>query len=184
VDHFARDDALLDDITGGCDHHGDTCGVESHRISSCRNIDYPRPAWNIGLYQEFDDARDFRAIFARHLAQTINSKYQAEETSDESMKTPSLASFSVKLSDEAAELLVEATKDRWGAIVVARSRGGTLVQTNSKDFSKQGDARSEALWEGAVSELEREMLVEDRGHQREVFTVTSRGYQVADTLAR
>lgn len=137
-----------------------------------------------GLYQQFDDAGDFQVRFARHLAQTINSNYKVDESSAVAMKTPSLASFSVKLSDEAAELLVEASKDRGGRIMVIRHLGGTLVQTNGKSFSKEGDARSEALWEGAVSELERETLVEARDYKRGVFAVTSRGYQVADTLAK
>ena len=136
-----------------------------------------------GLYQEFDDAGDFQGKFARHLAQTINSNYKVDESSSENIQTP-LASFSVKLSDEAAELLAEAAKDRGGRIMVIRHMGGTLVQTNGKSFSSEGDPRSEALWEGAVAELEAEMLVEARGHKREVFAVTSRGYQVADPLAQ
>lgn len=137
-----------------------------------------------GLYQEFEDARDFQGKFSRHLAQTINSNYRVDETTPDLVAKPSLASFAVKLSDEAAQLLAEAAKDRAGRITVLRHMGGTLVQTNGKSFSKEGDARSEALWEDAVTELEREILLEDRGHKREVFALTSRGYQVADTLAK
>lgn len=137
-----------------------------------------------GLYQEFDNAADFQAKFSRHLSQTINNDFPLVETGsgDGDVVVSSPSTPDVGLSPEAAQILKAASKDRGGRIMVLRDLGGTLVQTNGQSFAKEGDARSEALWEGAVAELEREMLVEDRGHKREVFAVTSRGYQVADVL--
>ena len=135
-----------------------------------------------GLYQEFDDPADFQAKFSRHLTQTINNKFVVDRAASGDVVVSQPARPDVGVSPEAAKILKAASKDRSGRIMVLRHLGGTLVQTNGQSFSKEGDARSEALWEGAVAELEREMLVEDRGHKREVFAVTSRGYQVADIL--
>lgn len=119
--------------------------------------------------------------FSRHLSQTINNNFPiAGADADAAITSPPTPR--IGLSPEAAQILKAASKDRGGRIMVLRHLGGTLVQTNGQSLTKEGDARSEAIWEGAVAELEREMLVEDRGHKREAFAVTSRGYQVADTL--
>lgn len=143
--------------------------------------DFRKSLQSRGLYQEFDNAADFQAKFSRHLSQTINNNFPiAGADADAAITSPPTPR--IGLSPEAAQILKAASKDRGGRIMVLRHLGGTLVQTNGQSLTKEGDARSEAIWEGAVAELEREMLVEDRGHKREVFAVTSRGYQVADTL--
>jgi hypothetical protein len=46
--------------------------------------------------------------------------------------------------------------------------GGT-VQTNNRSFIESGNARSEARWRGAVDELAREGLLEDRCGQHELI---------------
>lgn len=146
--------------------------------------EFRRSLQSRGLYQEFDDAADFRVKFARHLAQTINTRFKGDGLSGDRGKVEvPIVSSPVNLSNEAAELLSEAAKDRTGRIMVLRHMGGTLVQTNGKSFATEGDPRSEAIWEGAVSELEAEYLIEARSYKREVFAITSRGYQVADGLA-
>ncbi len=135
-----------------------------------------------GLYQEFDNAADFQGKFSRHLSQTINNSFPAVGVNGGDITASAIAIPNVGLSTEAAQLLKAASKDRGGQIMVLRHLGGTLVQTNGQSFAKEGDPRSEALWESVVEELEGEMLVVERGHKREVFAVTSQGYQIADTL--
>jgi len=56
------------------------------------------------------------------------------------------------------------------------------VQTNERDFTARDDVRSEARWKGAVVELNRLGLTEDRAGKGEVFFVTDDGYRVADLL--
>ena len=63
---------------------------------------------------------------------------------------------------------------------------GTLkwkkIQTNGKNFCETGNARSEAVWEGAIEELRSLALLQDRGHKGEVFSLTKEGYRLADAL--
>ena len=59
---------------------------------------------------------------------------------------------------------------------------GAHVQTNNREFVVGGDAKTAARWRGAVDELRRLRLAEDRVGKGEVFFVTDEGYRVADLL--
>jgi hypothetical protein len=59
---------------------------------------------------------------------------------------------------------------------------GGVVQTNDRGFVENGNPRSEARWRSAVDELARAGLLEDRGDEHEIFSVTGEGYRVADLL--
>jgi hypothetical protein len=87
-----------------------------------------------------------------------------------------------QLGREAISLLVEAASDRQGVIVFARTMQGTHIQTNSKELANPQDARSVALWQGAIRQLLHHGLLENRGSKGEVFGVTAEGYRVADEL--
>ncbi len=63
-----------------------------------------------------------------------------------------------------------------------QSLQGASVQTNGRDFIEAGNSRSQAQWRGAVAELSRLRLIEDRAGKREVFFITDEGYRVADLL--
>lgn len=137
-----------------------------------------------GLIEEFESLAEFREKFARQLAQTVLREFaKVEDIEDLSPQMPEHASPNrAKLSDAARNLLVEAAKDRSGTIICVAVIGGYHVQTNGKDFVERGNPRSEALWRGAVSELRNGGLIEDRGHNEEVFAITDEGYRVADLL--
>lgn len=87
-----------------------------------------------------------------------------------------------RLTEEAKTLLVEASADKNGIIMMARTSSGLILQTNERQMCERQDARSEAKWQGAVRELVQQGLIEGRGHKGEVFNVTSEGYRVADEL--
>jgi hypothetical protein len=57
-----------------------------------------------------------------------------------------------------------------------------MIQTNGRSFVEPGDPRSEARWRGALDEIHRLSLIEDRGNKRGVFAVTNDGYRVAEHL--
>ena len=135
-----------------------------------------------GLYQDFDDASDFQAKFSRHLSKTINKDFRVAGIHLDDIGKTLVKKSPTALSPEAAQILKVASKDPSGRIMVLRLRAGLMIQTNGVSFTKQGDPRSEALWLGAISELEIQVYVEARGQKREVFAVTSLGYQVADGL--
>ena len=88
------------------------------------------------------------------------------------------------LSEEAQELLVEATRDSrdYGIIIVTRTMGGLKIQTNGKEFVERADGRSEAKWKQALSDLLGQELVENSNGTGTVFMVTHKGYQLADAL--
>jgi predicted nucleotide-binding protein len=87
-----------------------------------------------------------------------------------------------RLSEGARDLLSEAAQDKNGMIMSLPTMGGRIIQTNDRGFVEPGDPRSEARWKGAVDELHRLGLIEDRGHKREAFAVTNDGYRVAEHL--
>lgn len=83
-----------------------------------------------------------------------------------------------KLSSEAKTLLKAASLDETGAIVhIPHS-----VQTKGKNFITDNKPRTEAIWSDAVDELVKFGLIKDKGHKREVFMVTRKGYDLADLI--
>jgi len=138
-----------------------------------------------GLFEEYESLSDFRTKLARQLAQKIISHFPTtSEAANNSTDIDSSGIMPVRipiLGDSARELLIEASKDRQGVIMSLQTLSGSHVQTGGRDFV-QGGARSEAQWRGAVTELERVGLIEDRAGKNEVFFVTDEGYRVAELL--
>lgn len=83
------------------------------------------------------------------------------------------------LSTEAHELLREAVLDRSGRIINFQVVGGRILQTNGKRFGSD-DARTQARWRGALSELVQMQLIEDMAGNGQAFSVTDRGYQLLE----
>ena len=86
------------------------------------------------------------------------------------------------LTEDAKELLLEVKVDRRNTIMMVRTMGGTIIQTNGKDFAETGNRRSEAKWEQAVGDLLEEGYIQDPGGHGEVFELTQRGFEMADKL--
>ncbi len=128
---------------------------------------------------------EFRENFLKHLTITVNKNeyFQAEE-----IKLPSFDNFDSKdeidISDEAKELLIEASRSPNGRIMRVRSMGGLNVQINGKEFVGERNARIEATWEDALNQLEENSLIEDKGYEGKVFAVTRLGYEYADALKK
>ena len=90
--------------------------------------------------------------------------------------------FAQALSDEAKQLLLEATKDRDGVILCQRFMGGQAIQTNGVNFANSADRRSIARWEAAVEQLANEGLVSQIDLNGDIFQITNKGFEVADSL--
>ena len=82
----------------------------------------------------------------------------------------------------AHELLTEASKDRQGVVMSLQTMEGSSVQTNGRNFAERENSRSEAQWRGAVAELDKLRLIEDRAGKGEIYFVTDEGYRMADLL--
>jgi len=138
-----------------------------------------------GLFEEYESLSEFRTKFARQLAQTIISKFGGVSPTTGAL-TPVVAvpvpQPMPAIGPAGRELLVEASKDRQGVVMSLQTLAGSSVQTNGRNFAEQGNARSEAQWRGAVAELSKLGLLEDRAGKDEVFFVTDEGYRIAELL--
>lgn len=142
-----------------------------------------------GLYETFSALGEFESKFYRQLQLKLNKDehFRDIEVPDDEMvasieHSPSVDE-AVRLSNEAQLLLKEASRDEDGTVLRIVTVEGLSVETNGKDLVDDGSlGRSRAKWESAVEELEESGLLVDRGHKREVFGLTQRGYEVADAL--
>jgi RIO-like serine/threonine protein kinase len=98
--------------------------------------------------------------------------------------SPEEQKFTFRLTPLAQKLLMEAAADSDGTVLHLQTFGGLQIQANDKELIEDQSPRTEAKWESALNELCRFGLLQDRGHKREVFKVTGRGYDVADWLRR
>ncbi|MES0007915.1 DUF4062 domain-containing protein [Mesorhizobium sp. M0062] len=140
-----------------------------------------------GLIQRYDSKTEFRETLVRQLAQTIIRDFGKADKSEEGdllalgMVPPRPL---IEISEAGSELLLEAAKDKSGIIMRLQTLGGSHVQTNGRDFVQSNDTRATAKWRGAVDELARLALIEDRGGKGEVFFVTDAGYRAADRFVQ
>ncbi len=135
-----------------------------------------------GLIERYEMLAEFRDKFRRQLALTVIEQFGvAAVAPSEDEVTPQEPAIP-SLSDPAKELLLEASEDRTGHIMMLRSFDGVILQTNRKNLVDSQDPRSVARWEEALDQLVRADLVEERGTKGEVFKMTAAGYRVADQL--
>jgi len=143
-----------------------------------------------GLISGYDDIQEFKNRLTRDLARQMNTHQHFQRTVPEGHtliahgtvgKPPE--AISQKLSVEAEELLLAATKDPAGSILAGRTLGGGFIETNGRNFLPE-DARGAAIWWGALNELEDAALIQAVGRKREIFEVTRNGYSLARRLSR
>lgn len=144
--------------------------------------DFKQECYKKGLVECYDTLGEFRDKFSRQLTQTIIRAYPTGTTTTTTTPPPQSAPATPPMSDEAKTLLVAAAGDSSGRVMRIRHLGGLIVQAGGRNFAQEGDARSEARWEGVIKELEGLGLIEDRGYKREVFAVTDEGFRIADLL--
>jgi hypothetical protein len=143
-----------------------------------------------GLVDEYSSLGEFRTKFTRQLAQTIlqdayfhvANTSVADQEEEERAERPSPDARLAELSPEAKALLLEASEDRSGTVMKIAFIGGFYVQTNGKQFVEAGNPRSRAAWEGAIDQLCRGELLQERGYKGEVFVITAEGYRIADAI--
>ncbi len=88
----------------------------------------------------------------------------------------------IEISDEAKELLVEASKSSDGIIMKLGTNQGLIVKINNRNYVSENDPRSEAIWRDAVKQLYENDMIEDKGYKGEVFAITRKGYECADKI--
>lgn len=134
-----------------------------------------------GLFAEYDSVAGFRQMFMRHLTQTIMRKFgDFNVVLDFERVAPTPT---VNISSDAQRLLTEAAVENAnGMVLMLSTLDGLTITAGATTFGDGGDARDEARWRAALRELWDDKLVEDRSGGGEVFHVTHRGYEIANTL--
>ena len=137
-----------------------------------------------GVYEVYSGLSDFKEKFNRQLQIKINSNEHFQSALSETGSADIFAKEEtpVYLSDYSMELLKEAAISTDGTILKVRYMGGFAIQANSNQLNKVDSPRENALWDAAFNELLDEKLIEPRGIKGEVYTVTAKGYEVADTI--
>lgn len=143
--------------------------------------EFKEECYKKGLVESYESLAEFREKFSRQLTQTILRSWPLGGTGA-AARLPQPPSPIPLMTEEAKELLVAAAEDSAGQVVRLPHFGGLLVHASGREFSTEGDPRSEAIWEGAIRELETLGLIEDRGYKREVFAVTREGFRVVDLV--
>ena len=87
-----------------------------------------------------------------------------------------------QLSDEAKVLLKEASQDSQGLVLHQPSVTEITIWTNGKNVIPNQNPRIIAKWKAALKELKEADLLENEDLQDELFRITRRGYEVADTI--
>ena len=139
---------------------------------------------NRSLYNEYKDQKDFKENFTGHLQIQINEhEYFVQEANlDDIPATTVEKSTQLDLSEEAQKLLIAASDDTNGYILIVNYIGGKLIQTNGKQFIEKGDPREIARWESAIEELVNYELIRDEGYEGKTYKITNLGYKIADII--
>jgi hypothetical protein len=149
-------------------------------------LDFKESCKSRGLYETYSDLSDFRSKFNRQLQILLNSNSFIKLSGEVSI--PELSNKIIvpnmpNLSHEAQILLKEASQDKSGIIMRLEYFGGFTVQSNDKDLvGGDNNPRTQAIWEGAIEELEKLGLIKDKGYKREVFAITKKGFDLAELI--
>lgn len=135
-----------------------------------------------GLLESYSSVTEFRDKFYRHLQIKLNG----DEYFCSGVQSNQIEILPPRVSDqispEAQTLLKDAVVSD-GQLLCILTLSGLMVQVGSRNLTDGADARTQALWEGAVQELETHGLISPLGDKREIFKVTRDGYEVADQIA-
>lgn len=143
------------------------------------------------LVRDYSNRDEFRSLFYRHLHQTVlRDSYLQQQiqslSADEGALNDGLDHWQAvsppRLSSDAQELLLAASKDERGAILMLAFRGGRVVQAAGKEYGL-GNPREAARWEQALRELVDVGYAVERGYKGEIFELTHEGWQAADVLS-
>lgn len=139
-----------------------------------------------GLISTYQDVVDFRETFTRHLQINLRDDpylrelQQSGQTGGDSNVEDDVDEH--YLSEESKTLLLAAAEDPRGLVLVHQTLSGDTVQANRINFTAGADARRTAAWRSAVSQLEFNVFIEDRGGKGQVFYVTDAGFRYAERL--
>jgi hypothetical protein len=136
-----------------------------------------------GLIKTFENSGDFRTVFTQDLAARMVEYLKVQRPNAEVLSQASGPRSGVQvLSEEARQLLGAACADQGGQILVREDVYGLLIYANGLTFGGQFDRQSRVAWESALTELEDARLIQAANSKRNLFRVTSFGYQAKTAM--
>jgi hypothetical protein len=136
-----------------------------------------------GIYETYIDAADFKGKFYRQIQLELNKELYQSQKKVEPDLIEHISKQIPPISNEAKELLINASKDTSGHIMHINYLSGPNISTNGITFlDNDNDPRKLALWESAITELENNGLIEALSYKREIFRVTREGYELVDII--
>lgn len=136
-----------------------------------------------GLIEHYDTHTDFIEKFRNHIVRVVrdtpslNEGRQATRVS----AAPPASKLEEEISAEAMTIIkTSASAD--GEILCMNLMGGREIYAGGQSLVPDKTRRTQARWEAAIEELEGLGLIIARGHKREVFELTAKGYEIADAM--
>jgi len=153
--------------------------------------EYKKRIQKESLYHEYSTVENFEKEFYHHLSLLINrEKYfkqplfieSGRVADDREINVSSLIDY---MSDEERELLIKASEDTDGEVLKLHYMGGWQIQSGETTINKDCSARTLAKWETAIRLLvEKGFLIKRNTNTGELYSITSKGYELADLLKK
>lgn len=147
---------------------------------------YRRQCQSRAYYHEYMNDDDFRRDVYTCLEHLVNNHAHFKQPSHPATSTVAdhgPGEISGMLSDEAKQLLKAASRQDAGRIMRVELGMKLDIWVGSQHFVKEDDLRAKALFDDAIEQLEYNELICDTSLTRRIFTVTKKGYDVADLMA-
>lgn len=152
--------------------------------------EFKKDCFNKGLVTTYDSLDAFKTAINDSLIRRVNNKepfvgyrnIKIEINNIPQVRRAENLNNEEYLSDDAKEILLEASNDPNGTIMKLSSLDGATLQTNNRNFLMSGSAREEVRWQAALDELVDMKLVESVGFKDEIFRITHLGYQIVDSI--
>ncbi|NET32101.1 MAG: hypothetical protein F6K19_08865 [Cyanothece sp. SIO1E1] len=137
-----------------------------------------------GLYYEVKDSNKLESDLKDHLSILIDTEeyfLDSELSNEEGIQIKyAFNNSDYDLTELESNLIVEASYDQNGSIIVATSKDGLSISTNNKSFLDRGIGRDRAKWENSIDKLESLSLIESKNINNTVYNLTEIGYEYVE----
>ncbi len=140
-----------------------------------------------GLYADFENIDELVSDLKQHLTIQINTDSyfsELEVSKDEgiqiqfSSSSPDTKTF--ELSNQESILIIEASYDKDGSILVVSSNDGLSISTNRRELLNAGRGRDRAKWEKSIDKLVELGFIISININNTIYNLTEKGYEYAE----
>jgi hypothetical protein len=125
------------------------------------------------------DKSEQRGVLEARLRDALKMILQQPAPAREELTLRELAN---SLSDDAKDLLLEASRDVSHSVLEMSSNAGLLISVGARQFVEPDSARSEARWRAVVQTLLRTDLLVRENPNDSILFITHNGFRAADIL--